>query len=43
MPAHQQINIMELQAGGLENVGCTKRDFYNVEQDLRKKYDGKDA
>ena len=34
---------MELQERDLENIGCTHQDIYNVERDLRKKYDGHEA
>ncbi|KAI8535604.1 hypothetical protein RHMOL_Rhmol10G0186900 [Rhododendron molle] len=39
----QQMSVLELQAGGLENIGCLRRDFYNCQRDMRKYVDGHDA
>ncbi|XP_058211550.1 protein FAR1-RELATED SEQUENCE 5-like [Rhododendron vialii] len=39
----QQMSILELQAGSLENVGCLRRDIYNSQRDTRKYLDGHDA
>lgn len=40
---HQQFSFLEVQTGGIENVGCTQRDFYNHEKDKctdMKRHDG---
>ncbi|KAM7518863.1 hypothetical protein LguiB_017825 [Lonicera macranthoides] len=40
---HQQSSFLEVQTGGIENVGCTQRDFYNDERDKltdMKRHDG---
>ncbi|KAI8538405.1 hypothetical protein RHMOL_Rhmol09G0100300 [Rhododendron molle] len=39
----QQMTVLELHAGGLENVGCLRRDIYNSRRDTRKYLDGHDA
>ncbi|KAF7152920.1 hypothetical protein RHSIM_Rhsim01G0113700 [Rhododendron simsii] len=39
----QQMSVLELQAGGLENVGCLRRDIHNFRRDMRKYVDGHDA
>ncbi|KAF7144553.1 hypothetical protein RHSIM_Rhsim04G0131200 [Rhododendron simsii] len=39
----QQMSVLKLQAGGLENVGCLRRDIYNSQRDMRKYVDGHDA
>ncbi|KAF7145619.1 hypothetical protein RHSIM_Rhsim04G0129100 [Rhododendron simsii] len=43
VPPHQQMSILELQAGGLENVGFIPRDLYNKNRDERNCVDGYDA
>ncbi|XP_038715040.1 protein FAR1-RELATED SEQUENCE 3-like [Tripterygium wilfordii] len=30
VPIHQQISIIELETGGIENIGCIERYFYNA-------------
>ncbi|KAL9413705.1 hypothetical protein AB3S75_042238 [Citrus x aurantiifolia] len=34
IPTCQQISLFELQAGGLQNMGCVQRDFYNNDRNL---------
>ncbi|KAF7139329.1 hypothetical protein RHSIM_Rhsim07G0159000 [Rhododendron simsii] len=43
VPTHQQMSILELQAGGLENIGFLSQDLYNDKRDRRKFVDGHDA
>ncbi|TXG54219.1 hypothetical protein EZV62_019475 [Acer yangbiense] len=43
VPLHQQISIFELQAGGIENIGCIGKDLYNYESTMRKEMKGDDA
>ncbi|XP_038719802.1 protein FAR1-RELATED SEQUENCE 5-like [Tripterygium wilfordii] len=43
VPIHQQISILELEAGSLENIGCTEKDFYNARRDEVKLFAGHDA
>ncbi|KAK0593930.1 hypothetical protein LWI29_030171 [Acer saccharum] len=43
IPIHQQISVFESQAGGIHNIGCTEKDIYNFERDLRKEMKGHDA
>ncbi|KAL5744290.1 hypothetical protein ACOSP7_027152 [Xanthoceras sorbifolium] len=43
IPTHQQISILEMEAGGIQNIGCTKTDIYNYERDLRNAMKGHDA
>ncbi|XP_038715772.1 protein FAR1-RELATED SEQUENCE 5-like [Tripterygium wilfordii] len=43
IPIHQQISILEVQAGGIENIGCIEKDFYNARRDEVKSYAGHDA
>ncbi|XP_004291805.1 PREDICTED: protein FAR1-RELATED SEQUENCE 5-like [Fragaria vesca subsp. vesca] len=33
IPTHQQISFLEVQSGGIENMGCTGKDIYNYERD----------
>ncbi|XP_038708537.1 protein FAR1-RELATED SEQUENCE 2-like [Tripterygium wilfordii] len=40
---HNQISILEVGAGGLENIGCIENDFYNAHRDKIKMYVGHDA
>ena len=39
----QQFKIMEIVAGGVQNVGCVSRDLRNYERDLREEMKGHDA
>ncbi|KAF7151809.1 hypothetical protein RHSIM_Rhsim02G0105500 [Rhododendron simsii] len=41
--AGQQMSVLELQAGGLENVGCLRQDIYNSKRDMRNYVDGHDT
>ncbi|XP_038698101.1 protein FAR1-RELATED SEQUENCE 5-like [Tripterygium wilfordii] len=43
VPIQQQISILELEAGSLENIGCTEKDFYNARRDEVKLFAGHDA
>ncbi|XP_060670964.1 protein FAR1-RELATED SEQUENCE 5-like [Ziziphus jujuba] len=43
MLTHQQISILEFEAGGIENIGCTKKDIYNYEAKLCNEMRGRDA
>nr|XP_048333665.1 protein FAR1-RELATED SEQUENCE 5-like [Ziziphus jujuba var. spinosa] len=43
VPTHQQISILEFEAGGIENIGCTKKDIYNHEAKVRNELRGQDA
>ncbi|XP_038723713.1 protein FAR1-RELATED SEQUENCE 5-like [Tripterygium wilfordii] len=43
VPIHQQISIMELEAGSLANIGCIEKDFYNARRDEVKLFAGHDA
>ncbi|KAF7126636.1 hypothetical protein RHSIM_Rhsim11G0066300 [Rhododendron simsii] len=43
VPPHQQMSILELQTGGLENVGFLPRDLYNKNMDERNCVDGYNA
>ncbi|KAL6222066.1 hypothetical protein ACLB2K_005458 [Fragaria x ananassa] len=43
VPTYKQFGILEVQAGGIQNIGCTKRDLYNYARDLRSEYKGHDA
>ncbi|KAL6193058.1 hypothetical protein ACLB2K_034143 [Fragaria x ananassa] len=43
IPPHKQFSILEVQAGGIQNIGCTKTDLYNYARDLRREYKGHDA
>jgi hypothetical protein len=40
IPSHQQFNLLGVQAGGFENIGCTQRDLYNHERDKRNELKG---
>ncbi|XP_060673938.1 protein FAR1-RELATED SEQUENCE 5-like [Ziziphus jujuba] len=40
---HQQISILEFEARGIENIGCTKKDIYNHEAKVRNELRGQDA
>ncbi|XP_058203431.1 protein FAR1-RELATED SEQUENCE 5-like [Rhododendron vialii] len=43
VPPFQQMSILELQNGGLQNVGFTKKDLYNDRRDKKKLVDGHDG
>nr|XP_015877510.1 protein FAR1-RELATED SEQUENCE 5-like [Ziziphus jujuba var. spinosa] len=43
VPTHQQISILEFEARGIENIGCTKKDIYNHEAKMRNELKGQDA
>ncbi|XP_060669827.1 protein FAR1-RELATED SEQUENCE 5-like [Ziziphus jujuba] len=43
VPTHQQISIIEFEARGIENIGCTKKDIYNHETKVRNELKGQDA
>ncbi|KAH9679171.1 protein FAR1-related sequence [Citrus sinensis] len=43
IPTCQQIGLFELQAGGLQNMGCVQRDFYNNDRNLQNELKGHDA
>ncbi|KAI8568290.1 hypothetical protein RHMOL_Rhmol02G0186700 [Rhododendron molle] len=40
VPPCQQMAILEVQAGGVENIGFTNRDLHNSDRNNRKKYAG---
>ncbi|CAL2276854.1 unnamed protein product [Prunus armeniaca] len=43
IPVHKQLSLLEVQVGGLENVGYVKRDVYNYLRDVRGEVIGYDA
>ncbi|XP_058217378.1 protein FAR1-RELATED SEQUENCE 5-like [Rhododendron vialii] len=43
VPPFQQMSILELQSGGLQNVGFTKKDLYNDRRDKKKLVNGHDG
>ncbi|KAK2634436.1 hypothetical protein Ddye_029228 [Dipteronia dyeriana] len=43
IPTCQQVSILELQAGGIENIGCKEREFYNQVRNLCKEMKGHDV
>ncbi|KAI8568306.1 hypothetical protein RHMOL_Rhmol02G0188100 [Rhododendron molle] len=43
VPPCQQMAILEVQAGGVENIGFTNRDLHNSDRNNRKKYAGHEA
>lgn len=43
IPTCQQMQLLEIEYGGPENVGCTKRDIRNYEKELREEQKGIDA
>ncbi|CAL8118684.1 unnamed protein product [Prunus armeniaca] len=43
IPVHKQLSLLEVQVGGLENVGFVKRDVYNYLRDVRGEVIGHDA
>lgn len=40
---HKQMSILEAQEGGIENIGCARKDVYNSKRYLRAKCDEQDA
>ncbi|KAL6269599.1 hypothetical protein ACE6H2_026510 [Prunus campanulata] len=43
IPVHKQVSLLEVQVGGLENVGFVRRDVYNYARDVRGEVIGHDA
>ncbi|ESR42104.1 hypothetical protein CICLE_v10013881mg, partial [Citrus x clementina] len=43
IPIHQQISVLELQGGGIQNIGCLGKDLYNDETKSKNKVKGHDA
>ncbi|XP_004298125.1 PREDICTED: protein FAR1-RELATED SEQUENCE 5-like [Fragaria vesca subsp. vesca] len=43
IPTHQQISLLEVQLGGIENIGCTTKDIYNYDRDKREELKGHDG
>ena len=43
IPQHQQFSFLGVQAGGIENIGCTQKDLYNHGRDKRNDMKGHDA
>ena len=43
IPTWQQVSFLELQAGGMKNMGCIERDFYNHQRNMRKELEGHDV
>ncbi|XP_047939469.1 protein FAR1-RELATED SEQUENCE 5-like [Salvia hispanica] len=43
IPTCQQMQLLEIESGGLESVGCTERDIRNFEKKLRDEQKGIDA
>ncbi|KAK2643369.1 hypothetical protein Ddye_025132 [Dipteronia dyeriana] len=43
IPTCQQIRLLEVQAGGIQNIGFTERDIYNYERKLKNEMKGHDA
>ncbi|XP_062005724.1 protein FAR1-RELATED SEQUENCE 5-like [Rosa rugosa] len=43
IPTHQQFDILGVQAGGFQYIGCTQQDLYNLERDKRKETKGHDG
>ncbi|XP_020258876.1 protein FAR1-RELATED SEQUENCE 5-like [Asparagus officinalis] len=41
--SHQQFNLLGVQFGGIENIGCTQRDLYNHARDIRADLKGHDG
>ncbi|KAK2648123.1 hypothetical protein Ddye_015612 [Dipteronia dyeriana] len=35
IPIRQQIRLLEVQVRGIQNIGCTERDIYNYERNLK--------
>ncbi|BFG31405.1 hypothetical protein CerSpe_176790 [Prunus speciosa] len=43
IPVHQQVSLLEVLAGGLENIGFLRKDMYNYQRDMREEVTGHDA
>ncbi|KAG6403960.1 hypothetical protein SASPL_136194 [Salvia splendens] len=43
IPTCQQMQLLEIECGGPENVGCTERDIRNFEKELKDEQKGIDA
>ncbi|CAL9024602.1 unnamed protein product, partial [Prunus brigantina] len=43
IPVYKQLSLLEVQVGGLENVGFVKRDVYNYLREVREEVIGHDA
>ncbi|KAM5584824.1 hypothetical protein ABKV19_004268 [Rosa sericea] len=43
IPTHQQFDILRVQAGRFQYIGCTQQDLYNLERDKRKETKGHDG
>ncbi|KAL6211603.1 hypothetical protein ACLB2K_016826 [Fragaria x ananassa] len=43
IPTHRQFDILGVQAGGFQYIGCTQQDLYNLERDKRKETKGHDG
>ncbi|KAG6390848.1 hypothetical protein SASPL_148593 [Salvia splendens] len=43
IPTYQQMQLLEMESGGPESVGCTERDIRNLERELRDEQKGIDA
>ncbi|XP_020242049.1 protein FAR1-RELATED SEQUENCE 5-like [Asparagus officinalis] len=43
IPQHQQFSFLGVQYGGIENIGCTQKDLYNHERDIRADLKGHDG
>ena len=43
IPPHQQYSLLQVQSGGIENVGCIQKDLYNYETQKRMKVKGHDG
>ncbi|XP_047952720.1 protein FAR1-RELATED SEQUENCE 5-like, partial [Salvia hispanica] len=43
IPTCQQMQLLEMESGGPESVGCTERDIRNLERDMRDEQKGIDA
>ncbi|XP_061993616.1 protein FAR1-RELATED SEQUENCE 5-like [Rosa rugosa] len=43
IPTHQQFDILGVQAGGFQYIGCTQQDLYNLKRDKRKETKGHDG
>ena len=43
IPTCQQIRVMEIESGGVQNMGCIDKDLRNYEQRLREEHKEVDA
>lgn len=43
VPTHQQYNFLQVQAGGINNIGYTQKDLYNHQTKKRLKLKGRDG